>query len=89
MNTADLLKAYQYVNMKVYMENSLEAEKTPNYQILSLETGVALFNIEGGSAESYTIKITGGSYRLVSDEPSEWGEGWTITPELYCEVTQR
>ncbi len=88
-NTNDLLKAYKYINMKVYMSNSLEAAKTPNYQILAIETGVVVFNIEGGSAESYTVQITGGSYRLMSDNPDEWGTGWTIVPEFYCEVTQR
>lgn len=88
-NTASLLKAYQYLNMKVYMANTLEADKTPDYQVLSIETGVVLFNIEGGSAETYTIKITGGSYRLISDDSDEWGAGWSIEPEFYCEVGQR
>jgi len=88
-NTAELLKAYQYLNMKVYMANSLEAEKTPDYQVLSIETGVVLFNIEGGSAEVYTVEITGGSYRLISDDPEEWEAGWNIVPEFYCEVGQR
>ena len=88
-NVNDLLKAYKYINMKVYMSDSLEATKTPNYQILAIETGVVVFNIEGGSAESYIIQITGGSYRLMSDNPDEWGTGWTIVPEFYCEVTQR
>jgi hypothetical protein len=88
-NTNDILKAYKYINMKVYMANTLEAEKTPNYQILSIETGVITFNIKGGSAASYKVKIIGGSYRLMSDKPDEWGMGWTITPEFYCEVSQR
>ena len=88
-NTADLLKAYQYINMKVYTEYSVEAEKDPNYQILSLETGVVLFNIEGGSAETYTVELSGGSYRLNSNDSDDWSEGWTVVPELYCEVTQR
>jgi hypothetical protein len=88
-NTADLLKAYEYINMKVYIANSIEAEKTPNYQILSIETGVITFNIIGGSAEGYKIQITGGSYRLISDNPEEWGTGWSVTPEFYCEVAQR
>jgi len=88
-NTAELLKAYQYLNMKVYMANTLEAEKTPDYQVLSIETGVVLFNIEGGSAETYIIEITGGSYRLISGDSDEWGAGWNIIPEFYCEVGQR
>lgn len=88
-NTNDILKAYKYINMKVYVENSLEADKTPDYQVLSIETGVVTFNIEGLSAESYKVEIIGGSYWLMSDNPDEWGIGWTITPEFYCEVTQR
>lgn len=88
-NTGALNKAYQYLNMKIYIKNSLEASKKPKYQILSMENGVALFNLEGGSAESYIIEVFGGSYRLISDDPLEWGEGWSITPEFYCEVSQR
>ena len=75
--------------MKIYVEGSLEAEKTPKYQILSMENGVALFNIEGDTAANYTMEVIGGSYRLISGEPEEWGEGWSITPEFYCEVNQR
>ena len=88
-NTGELNLAYQYLNMKVYMGNSLEAANDPDYQILSLENGVANFNIEGGTAASYTIEITGGSYNLRSGDTNEWGEGWNIIPEFYCEVTQR
>jgi len=88
-NTSALLKAYQYINIKLYLEDSLEAGKTPDYQLLTMENGVVLFNIEGGSAASYTVEGIGGSYRLVSGDPYEWGEGWSVTPEFYCEVTQR
>jgi len=41
------------------------------------------------TAVIYTVEIIGGGYCLVSDNTSEWGAGWTVTPELYCEVTQR
>jgi hypothetical protein len=88
-NTGSLLKAYRYLNLELYVKNSLEAGKSPRYQLLSLENGVAAFNIQGGSAASYTVEVWGGSYRLVSDKSSDWGEGWSMTPEFYCEVTQR
>jgi hypothetical protein len=88
-NTASLLKAYQYLNMKVFTAYSLEAGKTPGYQVLSMENGVVLFNIEGGSAAKYTVSICGGAYRLISDNPDEWGAGWSVAPEFYCEVAQR
>ena len=41
------------------------------------------------TAVVFTVEVTGGGYRLVSDNTSEWGEGWTVTPELYCEATHR
>lgn len=88
-NTANLLKAYQYLNMKLKVDGSLEAKKKPDYQVLSIENGVVLFNIEGGAAKSYTVEVWGGSYRLISGDPTEWGEDWSITPEFYCEATQR
>jgi hypothetical protein len=37
----------------------------------------------------FTVEVTGGGYSLVSANTSEWGTGWTVTPELYCEATQR
>ena len=37
----------------------------------------------------YTIEVIGGSYCLTSDDSSEWDEGWNVTPEFYCEITQR
>ncbi|MBN1177528.1 MAG: hypothetical protein JXA51_07605, partial [Dehalococcoidales bacterium] len=63
--------------------------ESPDYQIISIETGVVIFNIVGGTAEDYTVEITGGSYRLISDDPDEWGAGWSVIPEFYCEVCQR
>jgi len=42
-----------------------------------------------GQAVAFTIEVIGGGYALVSDNTSEWGNGWTVTPELYCEVIQR
>jgi len=37
----------------------------------------------------YTVEIVGGGYCLISDNTSEWAAGWTVTPEFYCEATQR
>jgi len=87
-NTEDLLKAYRYLNMKLYLGGSIEADEEPGYVILSPENGVAIFNLEGSSGSS-TISIIGGSYRLQSKKTWKWEEGWTIVPELYCEVGPR
>jgi hypothetical protein len=88
-NTADLIKAYSYLNMQLYIAKSVEAHGHPAYRVLSLENGVASLNIEGGSARIYTVQVWGGAYRLISPDTSEWGAGWSVVPELYCEVTQR
>ena len=88
-NTADLLKAYDYLDMRLYLESSQEAGETPSYQLMNLQDGVATFNLIGISGGSYTLSIIGGTYQLLSRETSDWDEGWTVTPEFYCEVTQR
>ncbi|GAI77444.1 unnamed protein product, partial [marine sediment metagenome] len=44
-NTGDLAKAYDYLNMKLYLDGSVEAGETPNYQLLTLQNGEATFNI--------------------------------------------
>jgi len=88
-NTAALLKAYNYLDLYLYLESSEEAGETPSYQLLDLENGLATFNLVGVSGGSYTLSVTGGTYQLFSREVSEWAAGWTVSPELYCEVEQR
>lgn len=49
-NTSELIKAYRYLNIKLYLENSEEASGTPNYRLLTLENGTATFSLaESGS----------------------------------------
>jgi len=88
-NTDALLKAYDNLTMELYLEGSVEAGETPNYRLLTLENGVATFNLVGIAGGSYTLSVDGGTYQLVSREPMEWEAGYTVTPELYCEATQR
>jgi len=88
-NTGNLAKAYQSLNMELYLEGSVEAGETPDYQLLTLNNGVATFTILDGGSDNHTLSVTGGDYYLVSDNISAWEAGWTVTPELYCEATQR
>jgi len=88
-NSGNLTKAYRYLNMELYLEGSVEASQTPNYRLLTLENGVATFDLEDGGSDNHTLSVIGGDYCLNSREPLEWEEGWTVTPQLYCEVTQR
>jgi len=88
-NVAALTKAYNYLSMALYLEGSVEAGQVPNYRVLSLTSGVATFNLLDVSGGTCTLSLISGSYELVSAHPEEWEEGWSVTPELYCEVVQR
>lgn len=88
-NTGALTKAYRYLILKLYLGGSIEAGQTPNYQLLTLENGVASFNIVGGASANYTLQVTGGSYSLLSGDANQWPVGWSLTPEIYNEVTTR
>ena len=88
-NTGALKKAYESLDMRLYLEDSVEAGQTPNYQELTLDSGVASFTLKDPVSDNHTLSVTGGSYVLVSENMSDWEAGWTVTPELYCEATQR
>ena len=89
-NTGALAKAYQYLNMNLYLEGSVEAGEDPDYQVLTLENGWVTFNLKDYASGTYTLSVTtGGDYELVSRDTSGWESGWTVTPELYCQIVQR
>ncbi|MDP2930871.1 MAG: hypothetical protein Q8O05_00030, partial [Chloroflexota bacterium] len=88
-NTGALVKAYRYLNLKLYLPGSEEAGQTPDYQILNLENGTVTFNMLNPGGGSHTLSVVGGSYRVVSGNSAHWTAGWTLTPEFYIEVTQR
>jgi hypothetical protein len=85
LNTGSLVKAYNYVNIKLELEDSVEG----TYQPITFSNGVATFKLEGSPGATRTLSVTGGSYSLVSGNPAEWQPGWSIIPELHCEITQR
>jgi len=88
-NVGALSKAYNYLILALYLTGSVEAGESPNYRVLSLTSGVATFNLVDVSGGTHTLSVISGSYEVVSADPEEWEEGWSVTPELYCEVTQR
>jgi len=88
-NTGSLVKAYGYLNIKLYLEGSVEAGETPDYLLLTLEDGGVTFNLKNYDPGTYTLSVVGGSYCLVSTDTSEWEAGWTVTPEFYCIIIQR
>ncbi|MFA5317593.1 MAG: hypothetical protein WC369_09255 [Dehalococcoidales bacterium] len=88
-NTGNLNKAYDQLLLHLYLQNSVEASGEPGYEVLSLENGVASFNLPGGLVGGQTLRVVGGYYRLVSADITNWEDGWTVVPELYPEVSQR
>ena len=89
LNTDALTKAYQHLNMKIYLENSVEAGQTPGYQLLTLDNGVVTFTLQSGVVTSHTVSILGWGYGLNTPDSLAWEEGWSTVPELYCEVSQQ
>ncbi|PIU57522.1 MAG: hypothetical protein COS88_00865 [Chloroflexi bacterium CG07_land_8_20_14_0_80_51_10] len=83
-NAGTLAKAYQYLDMRLILQGSEDGT-----QVLNLDSGVATFRLNNRPGSIHELGLSGGSYRLVSSDPSKWEEGWGITPELYCEITQR
>ena len=53
-NTGDLIKAYDYLNMKLYLDGSVEAGETPDYRLLTLQNGEANFTMQDIAAISDT-----------------------------------
>ncbi len=89
VNTGNLTRAFQSFNVEAYLEGSVEAGQSPNYRTLTLENGAATFWLDNAGSANRTLSVTGGTYTLTSREPLEWEADWTVTPEFYCEVTQR
>ena len=89
LNTENLTKAYQGLNMRLYLEGSVEATLIPNYEVLSLDNGFVSFWIDGGASGNKTLSITGGDYTLFSRDVAEWQTDYSITPQMHIEVTQR
>ena len=97
-NADEMSKSYQYFNMKLELWDSTAvtpvniyaSETGHTYQLLSLDNGVATFDLEYDAGTSpYEIKVAGGSYTTNPRSPVDWNTGYAVAPALYCEVTQR
>jgi hypothetical protein len=69
----------RWIQYKAYFSGP--GDITPTLSDITLTYNVTL--------QTFTVQVIGGSYCLISDNTSEWGEGWTVTPEFYAEATQR
>jgi len=69
----------RWIQYKAYFSGP--GDDTPTFSDISITYSA--------QAAAYKIEIIGGGYCLVSDNTSDWDEGWTTTPEFFCEVTPR
>jgi len=69
----------RWIQYKAYFSGP--GDDTPTFSDISITYSA--------QAAAYKIEIIGGGYWLVSDNTSDWDEGWTTTPEFFCEVTPR
>lgn len=96
-NAADLSKTYQYLNMKLELWDSDDpavniyaGETGHTFQLISIENGVAIFDLEYDAGTGpYKVKLSGGGYMTNPRSPIDWNAGYEVAPLLYCEVTQR
>ncbi len=96
-NADALTSAYQNLNMKLELWDSAAtpvniyaSETGHTFQLLSLDNGVATFDLEYNDGTSpYKVKLAAGSYATNPRSPVDWNAGYSVSPLLYCEVTQR
>ncbi len=96
-NADDLTKSYQNLNMKLELWDDAEtpvniyaSDTGHTFQLLTLDNGVATFDLEYDAGTSpYSVKLAGGSYTTNPRSPNDWNSGYSVAPLLYCEVTQR
>ena len=75
-NTGALSKAYSYLNVKAYLNGSVESGQTPNYTLLTLQNGEAALNIEeitgttGSWTQSTQSDFNGGTKNQVETDTS-------------------
>ncbi|MFC1940821.1 hypothetical protein ACFLWL_00180 [Chloroflexota bacterium] len=88
-NTGNLVRYYQHVNMLMEFQDSTgtKMDDQQSAKLLTLQNAEAEFYWSSGNGTSpYYIKMTGGGFRLY-----RWKTltGGSVTPIIYCEVTQR
>ncbi|MFC1911986.1 hypothetical protein ACFLXG_02365 [Chloroflexota bacterium] len=88
-NAGELIRYYQHLNMKLEFQDSTNttADEQGEAQVISMQNSQALFTWASGNGTSpYTVKITGGSFRL---HPFKSLTGGSYQPQLWAEITQR
>ena len=96
-NADELTAAYQHLNMKLELwdtdvspVNIYAAETGHTFQMLTLDNGVATFDLEYDAGTiPYEVQLADGCYTTNPRSPNDWNANYEVSPLLYCEVTQR
>jgi hypothetical protein len=87
-NTGELIRRYHHCNMKLEFHDSTGANVSTKqeYELLNLSNADVLFEWAAFNGTApYRVDLVGGSYRL-----HPWRQiGGSVSPDIWCEVTQR
>ena len=88
-NAGELIRYYQHLNMKLELWDSTNttADEQAEAQVINMQNSQVLFTWANGTGTGpYTVKITGGSFRI---HPFKSLTGGSYQPQLWAEITQR
>lgn len=88
-NAGELIRYYQHLNMKLEFMDSTNttADEQGEVQVINMQNSQVLFTWANGQGTGpYTVKITGGSFRI---HPFKSLTGGSYQPQLWAEITQR
>lgn len=89
VNTGSLIRYYEHLNMSLefWDTTNTSADEQGIIQVLNLQNSEVLFTWPSlNGTPPYRVELTGGSYRL---HPWKTMAGGSVTPQVWCEITQR
>ena len=89
VNAGELIRYYHHVNMELEFQDSgnVTSDEQGEAQVLNLQNSAVQFTWAYGTGNSpYSVKITGGSFRL---HPFKTLGGGSYQPQIWAEITQR
>ena len=89
VNTGELIRQYHHLNMTLEFQDSTDnaVDERGMEQVLTLQNAdVSFYWTSQNGTSPYAIELTGGGYNL-----HKWKTmtGGSVTPQLWCEITQR
>lgn len=89
VNTGELIRYYKHLNLALEFQDSTStiSDNQGEAQVLNLSNAEVTFDwLNDTGTSPYYVKVTGGSFRL-----HQWRTmtGGSVTPQIWCEVTQR